>query len=471
MRSLRCLGDARKGDTAMSNQPGSGIAFYLAQQVERIRSIRFSDEDRLLIRQHLLDAIASAFIGCRSPAFQSLTRLCPRGTDGCSWPGGGTERVHPFDGSMLWAFAINGSVFEDGSREGACHPAAVVIPTVIALSEGKDWEQVERAIVAGYEVMVRLSRSGNPEFTRRGFHPTAIIAPLGAAATASLLWGYDPGKTENALCLAAIGGAGLMASFRSGETQPLQVSGSVRNGMVAAMMAGMGCSGHPRILEEGFFPAYLGGQPRIPVDQPLEFEYAIRGSYLKPYPGCRHVHPSIDALGEILQGQEIDPARIQKIQVRTYKIAVETEIHDLHRRGDAYFNIPYALAARMALGRTDWDSFDEKHFQNESLVAIRQKVQVMIDPEVESQYPRQRGAIVEIHLRGGKVLSGRVNHPLGEPENPLPSSITLEKFRNTAGTFLSRKTRERMEALLGFAGRTESAKRLFDTLGETVQGQ
>jgi 2-methylcitrate dehydratase PrpD len=454
-----------------STQHESGIAFYLAQQVERIRSVRFSREDRLLIRQHLLDAIASAFIGSRNPAFQSLTRLCPRGSDGCAWPGGGKERVHPFDGAMLWAFAINGSVFEDGSREGACHPAAVVIPTVIALSEGKDWEEVDRAVVAGYEVMVRLSRSGNPEFTRRGFHPTAITAPLGAAATASSLWGYDPGKTENALRLAAIGGAGLMASFRSGETQPLQVSGSVRNGMTAAAMAGMGCSGYPKILEEGFYPAYLGGQPRIPVDQSLEFEYAIRGSYLKPYPGCRHVHPAIDALGEILQGREVDPSLIQKIQVRTYKMAVETEIHDLHRRGDAYFNIPYALAARMALGRTDWDSFDEKHFQNESLVAIMEKVRIMIDPEVESQYPRQRGAIVEIHLRGGKVLSGRVNHPLGEPENPLPSSITLEKFRNTAGTFLSRKTRERVETLLNVTGGVEPAKKLFDALGETAHGQ
>ena len=454
-----------------STQHESGIASYLAQHVERIRSIRFSREDRLLIRQHLLDAIASAFIGSRNPAFQSLTRLCPRGSDGCAWPGGGKERVHPFDGSMLWAFAINGSVFEDGSREGACHPAAVVIPTVIALSEGKDWEQVDRAIVAGYEVMVRLSRSGNPDFTRRGFHPTAITAPLGAAAAASLLWGYDSGKIQNALCLAAIGGAGLMASFRSGETQPLQVSGSVRNGMAAAAMAGMGCSGYPRILEEGFFPAYLGGQPRIPVDQPLEFEYAIQGSYLKPYPGCRHVHPSIDALGGILKGQKIDPSLIQKIQVRTYKIAVETEIHDVNRRGDAYFNIPYALAARMVLGRADWDSFDEKHFQEEALVAMMKKVQVVIDPEVESQYPRQRGAIVEIHFGDGKVLSGRVNHPLGEPENPLSSSVTREKFRNTAGTLLSRKTRERIETLLDVSGRTESAKKLFDTLGETVQGQ
>jgi 2-methylcitrate dehydratase PrpD len=369
---------------------------------------------------------------------------------------------------MVWAFLINSSVFEDGSREGACHPAAVIIPTIIALGNGKDWERIDRAMVAGYDIMVQLARSGNPQFTLRGFHPTAVVAPFGAAAAASFLLDYDPGKTQNALCLAAPGGAGLMASFRSGETQPLQVAWSVRNGVAAAMMAGMGCRGYPRIFEEGFFPAYLGGPPLVPVDRPLEFEFAFRGCYLKPYPGCRHIHPCIDALGEILKEKEVDPSQIQRVQVGTYKIAVETEIHDLKRRGDAYFNIPYAVAARMVLGKCDWEGFDERHFKNQSLLGIMEKVKVGIDPEMESQYPRQRGAKVEISLKDGAVLYGKVNHALGEPENPLSPDMTLEKFRNTAGKFLSSRTREKMEALLDVRGGTESAESLFKALGETM---
>jgi hypothetical protein len=60
---------------------------------------------------------------------------------------------------------------------------------------------------------------------------------------------------------------------------------------------------------------------------------------------------------------------------------------------------------------------------------------------------------------------------LGEPENPLTSSITREKFRKTAGTFLSPRTLKRTETLLDVAGRTDPPKRLFDALGETAQGQ
>ena len=458
----------RKEVFLMSRENESSISLYLAKLIEQIRSVRLSPEDRLIIRQHLLDAIGSAFIGYQNPAFQSFIGLCARAQAGCSWPGSGRERVNSLDGAMVWAFLINSSVFEDGSREGACHPGAVIIPVIIALSEGKDWERIDRAIVAGYEVMVRLARSGNPEFTRRGFHPTAVIAPFGAAATACFLLDYDPGKTQDALCLAALGGAGLMASFRSGETQPLQVAWSVRNGMAATMMAGMDSRGYPRIFEEGFYPAYLGSQPHIPVDRPLEFAYAFRGCYLKPYPGCRHIHPCMDALGEILKEKEIDPAQIRTIQVRTYKIAVETEIHDLNRRGDAYFNIPYALAARIILGKSDWEAFDEKHFKNENLLEVMKKVKVNIDPEIESQYPWQRGAIVEISLKDGTVLRGKMRHALGEPENPLSSAVTLEKFREAAGKFLSKRSMERVASLLDVASLTESAKTLFDTLGETA---
>lgn len=455
----------------MFAEKNSGIAQYLAVLIERIGLTYFSDKDRATVRQHMLDAIAVAFIGCRSKVFQDLTQSCPRVSRGCGWPASGSERINPLDAGMAWAFAINASVFEDGSREGACHPASVIIPTIIALSEGKSWGVIDKATIAGYDVIVRLARSGNPEFTRRGFHPTAITAPFGAAAAASLILGYDLATTQNALCLAALGSAGLMSSFRSGETQPLQVAWSVRSGMAAAMMAGAGHSGYPHIIEEGFYPAYLGNAPHPPIDKPLEHEYAIKGSYLKPYPGCRHVHPSIDALAEILRENKINPSQIKKVQVRTYKIAVETEIHSLNERGDAYFNIPYALGARMVLGRNDWDAFDEKHFTNERILKIMKKVKVEVDPEIESRYPNQRGSFVEVDIGNGKPLHGKVSHPLGEPENPLPSLMTKEKFRGAAGLFLSKKSMDRIEAILDVSGLTDSAQTLFETLSENNSAQ
>lgn len=159
--------------------------------------------------------------------------------------------------------------------------------------------------------------------------------------------------------------------------------------------------------------------------------------------------------------------QIEKINVRTYKTAVETEIHDLRSRGDAYFNISYALAARAVLGKNDWDAFDERHFTNERLREVMKKINVYVDPAVDSLYPNQRGSIVEVHTVEGNILYEKVSNPLGEPENPLPDSVTREKFRDAAGSFLSTKTMDKIESILDVPGPAELPQSLFEAVSES----
>ncbi|MBE0595999.1 MAG: MmgE/PrpD family protein, partial [Desulfuromonadales bacterium] len=207
----------------MNPDQNRAVAAYLGELVEQLAATPVEPADRGIVRQHLLDSIAAGLIGSGSGIYRDLLRTCGRP--------GATEGGHnPLDAAMLWAFAINGSVFEDGSKEGACHPAAAVMPVVFAFGQGKSWELIDRAVIAGYDVMVRLARGGNPQLTLKGFHPTAIFAPFGAAATLAVLQGFTPQQTLHALSLAAQGSGGLMAAFKCGPTQPLQVAWSVRNG-------------------------------------------------------------------------------------------------------------------------------------------------------------------------------------------------------------------------------------------------
>lgn len=441
---------------------------FLARLVLDIGARPLSGDDIRCVRQHLLDGLASAFIGCKSDTFKALEKLCPTVKGGVAGPGSGHHPRSIQDGAMLWAYAINASVFEDGSREGACHPAAAVIPAVIALGHRASWEDVDRSMVAGYDVMVRVARGGNPEFTARGFHPTSIVAPFGAAATAAVLYRLDHTRTRNSLCIASMASAGLMSAFRGAETQPLQVAWAVRSGLTAAMLAGEGHEGYRYILEEGFYPAYLGHAPDPALDQELQYVYAIKGSYLKPYPGCRHLHPAIDAFGQVWDERGLDPDNVEKIGVRTYRVAVETEIHDLRSRGDAYFNIPYALAARAILGKSDYDAFDEKNFKNDKLLSLMKKITVTVDPELDKKYPAERGAVVEITTKDQKEYTSGVSHPMGEPEKPLLLSVTREKFRSLASGFLRERTIERIERILDVPEPEESPDDLFGLLGENI---
>jgi 2-methylcitrate dehydratase PrpD len=413
------------------------LSAYLAELVLTIRQDQLRDPVRLRVRQHLLDGVASAFVGARGKVFRDLSRLAA-----------GSGGLSAQDLCMLWAFAINSSVYEDGSREGACHPAAAVIPIVLAFAKNKSWETIDKAIVAGYDVMIRLARCGNPQFTRKGFHPTSITAPFGAAATFSQLQGYDLATTQQALCLAAMGSSGLMSSFKQGSTQPLQVAWGTRSGVAAALLAGEGNLGYAKVFEDGFFPAYLGSDASATVRCPLQFKYAIEGCYLKAYPGCRHMHATLDAFIKATQQHGIATEQIKKINAGTYKIAIETEIHDLRKRGDAYFNIPYAIAARAVLGRSDYDAFDERHFTNPALVNVMEKVSLAVDPEMDRLYPGKRGSKVEVVLKDGRSFAAKVEYALGEPENPLPLTATQQKLSDNSGELLSAAERKQIEKML-----------------------
>ncbi len=429
-----------------SGEPRSN-AYVLADGALRLTGGVLEEHLRRTARQHLLDALAAAMIGRRS-------RLFP-----CLVPPPVREPSAP-EVAMLWSYCINRSVFEDGSREGACHPAAAVVPAVLALLSGADWKRLDRAMSAGYEVMVRLARAGNPGFIRKGFHPTSLAAPFGAAAAGGVMLGLDRNRMAHALSLAALGPSGLIKAFRAAESQPLQVAWGTRAGLYSALLAEAGGEGYPFIIEEGFFPAYLGGDPETPLDAPLEFPSALEGSYLKPTPGCRHLQPSLDALGSAMDGKRPPVTDIDLIKVLTYQTALDMEIDEIKEREDAYFNIPHALAAFLILGRVDYEAFSPDYFSDERFIALRARTTLEADPEFESAYPKKRGAHVELFLRGGGSLAGRVANPWGEPEKPLHPDFTKEKFLAAASGELDEIRTGRLLQLLEEAEHGQAWKEL-----------
>ena len=81
-----------------------------------------------------------------------------------------------------------------GCAIGSIHSSAPIIPAALAAAQmvdasGKD---LVAAIVAGYEVQIRLSLALVPKsHYERGFHPTATCGTFGAAAAAGRVLGLD----------------------------------------------------------------------------------------------------------------------------------------------------------------------------------------------------------------------------------------------------------------------------------------
>ena len=84
------------------------------------------------------------------------------------------------------AALINGTLahsldFDDTHARGSIHPSAPIVPAAFAAAEmtGASGARVLAAIVAGYEVQIRISLALGPgDHYARGFHPTATCGAI-----------------------------------------------------------------------------------------------------------------------------------------------------------------------------------------------------------------------------------------------------------------------------------------------------
>jgi 2-methylcitrate dehydratase PrpD len=137
------------------------------------------------------------------------------------------------------AALVNGTLahsldFDDTHARGSIHPSAPVVPAAFAAAE------IDRAsgadllagIVAGYEVLIRLSIALDPAaHYDRGFHPTATCGAFGAAAAAARVLGLDADGIACAFGIALSQAAGSMQFLHNGAwTKRFQVGYAAMNG-------------------------------------------------------------------------------------------------------------------------------------------------------------------------------------------------------------------------------------------------
>jgi 2-methylcitrate dehydratase PrpD len=75
---------------------------------------------------------------------------------------------------------------------------------------GASGKELIEAIVAGYEVFIRVGTAINPSHFRRGFHTTGTCGALAAAAAAGKLLNLNIDELSNAIGIAATQASGLM---------------------------------------------------------------------------------------------------------------------------------------------------------------------------------------------------------------------------------------------------------------------
>jgi 2-methylcitrate dehydratase PrpD len=323
---------------------------------------------------------------------------------------------------------------DDSHRTGS-HIASQVVPAALATAEahGTSGRDLLTAIVATYDLAVRVGHTVRKAQRRRGLDIKGTVGAMAAALVAGLCAGLDEKTLANAVALAADLSSGTEQYVYEGgacDTKDLIAGFAARNGVFAVNLAQSGFYGPRRALdgEYGFFRAFGDGYDASTFDD-LGRHFAITTTAFKPHGGCRHTHQAVDAVQQILTEGPLDPAQISGITVQTYQAALQPYFRidpEPPSQGVAGLSIRVAVAVALAQGSA-WPN-DFRHWDDPQARRLRRLVTVAVEPDIEENYPNMNGSRVILTMENGQRLEGYVANAKGEPEFRMSPQELHEKF-------------------------------------------
>ncbi len=365
------------------------------------------------------------------------------------------------------AALINGTLahsldFDDTHAGASLHASAPIVPAALAAAEmtGADGATTLAAIVAGYEVQIRISKALGPlDHYARGFHPTATCGSFGAAAAAGRIFGLTPARIASAFGICASQAAGSMLFLADGAwTKRSQVGAAAQTGLVAATLAGEGFFGTAEPLDgpRGFLRSYAPNPEPARATAGLGEVHETLRIAVKPYPCCRYTHAGIDGLVALRQAHGIAPEDVEAVDIGLSASGVdlvgapEADKHRPVNIVDGQFSMPFVAAVALREGTMTWASYP-KHLGDPETLALCRRVHCHTVPEAAGMKTE-----VRLRTRSGDVYETVVETPKGEPE-VFPDTAELRaKFDGLVGDYLSPLHREALASALLSLERAES---------------
>ncbi len=402
------------------------ISEVLGEHVESITYKNLSSQVKKKTKELLLDWIGCAVYGSRNKNMKFLTEKFSG--EGESTLIGLWNKTNPLSAAFLNSFSSHSTELDDVHMGGIIHPGTVVNSAALALAEEqkKSGKELIEAIVAGYEVCIRVAVAAGQEHYKI-WHTTGTCGSFGAAASASKIQKLDSKETAEAIGIAGVLTSGLWEYIKSGSSlKPLIPAHASWLGALASMLSLKRIASPLTIFEgsQGFMAGLAPNASPKKIIENLEAKEILNVS-IKPYPSCRHIHSSIEAALKMHKKVEVN--KVRKVEVETYREAVEVAgLRKPVTIEEAKFSLSHCVAAALVNG-----SFTVKDLRSslkdKEVLKLRDKVIVKVREEFNNLLPKQP-SLLRIEKESGEVLEEFVDKPKGDPENPLTINELKEKF-------------------------------------------
>src|SRR5262245_10103562 len=388
-------------------------------------------------RAGFIDCIATMIAGAGDPAPQLLRQALqpPPGDATLYFSGEGAPAPE-----AAWINGTAGHALDyDDVAALRGHPSTVLLPAVLAEGEalGASGREMLVAYVAGYETWAEPAWRDPGHHHRKGWHPTGIFGPIGAAAACASLRRLDAERATNAVALAASQSSGVMANFGT-MTKPFHAGHSARSGLMSARLAELGFTAALDALEhpQGFLSA-VSPEGAVDRESPMqragnEWKILKYRLGIKKYPACYCTHRALDAMLELLARHPLKPADIERITVSisdTHSLILRN--HQPQTGLAAKFSMEFAMAAAVISRRAGLAEYTDGFVKRPDVQELMRRVGV----ETNQNYdPEISGASVFDQVRvelvgGGVVESEKVARAKGHADRPLSEGELFDKFR------------------------------------------
>lgn len=384
-----------------------------------------------------LDWLGSALAGkdhAPIPLFERYSQLMGPSDGGCQQL---TDRrmTSPHFAAFVNAAASHVVEQDDLHNSSVLHPATVVFPAALATAQdlGCSGQDLITAAVAGYEAGIRVG-----EFLGRShyriFHTTGTAGTLAAAVAAGKLMKLDTDGFVNLLGSAGTQAAGLWEFLRdAADSKQLHTAKAASDGLLAAYMTHSGLTGARHVLEgpQGMAAGMSTDADPGRLTDRLGERWALVETSFKFHASCRHTHPAADALLALMQREALTYDGIETVTARVHQAAIDvlgpvTDPRTIHQ---AKFSMGSVLGLIAVHGDASLVSFRDHALQDDAVADFRQRVSMVLDPEVDEAYPRRWLGRIEVTTRDGRQLSAAIDEPKGDPGNTLSRDELEAKFR------------------------------------------
>jgi 2-methylcitrate dehydratase PrpD len=419
--------------------------------------------------RQFIDVIAVMVPGAAEPVTRLVFETVKGWGDGPSTAVGTGARLAP-----PWAALVNGTAahaldFDDNFDPAKAHATAVLAPAILAAAqaEGSSGRACLDAYVVGLQILGRIGQGVNPAHRNRGWHATATVGAIGAAAACARLLGLKAHEAGMAVSIATSMAGGFMSQFGT-MTKAMHAGLAAKSGVMAAWLAKGGVTagletldgptGMNRLMVGPDYEQLRDGLTHVEHGQTLRFETERIGEPLlilengfrvKRFPNCGSAHRALDGLLELRKRYGLEAEMVEAVHVR----APVTHLNNLMYTDpkdplQAKFSLEYGLAVALLTGDCRLSDFeDETAVMRPEVRALYPRIHRHPVDRAEGEFPTE----VEVVLKDGRTVATRIAMPLGSIAAPFETGQYWEKYEGcVAGLMAAEDARALRGALEAF---------------------